>query len=81
MTTDFNKKNWKKVKFGGVVNNANLTERDPAGEGIEKNVVLSISILKTCTSVVGTLPRTAHPLPANLFRGRRCSGNAVPKQP
>ena len=27
MTADFNKKSWKKVKFGDVVKNANLIER------------------------------------------------------
>ncbi|WP_051610414.1 restriction endonuclease subunit S [Terasakiella pusilla] len=35
-----NKKDWPVVKFGDVVKNANLTERDPVGAGIERVVGL-----------------------------------------
>jgi len=40
MTTGALKSGWKMVKFGDVVRNANLVERDPVGAGIEKVVGL-----------------------------------------
>ncbi len=72
------KPGWKMVKFGEVVKNANLVERDPEANDIERIVGLEHIDPRICMSVAGTPLRMAPRLPANSYRDRRSSVSAGP---
>lgn len=72
------KPGWKMVKFGEVVKNVNLVERDPGAKGIER--VMGLEHIdpenlhvRRWKSIEGA-PRS----PANSYQGRRFSASAGP---
>jgi len=70
------KPGWKMVKFGEVVKNANLVERNP--EALKESSGSNTLIPRICIFVAGISLRMAPHLPANSCRGRRFSASAVP---
>lgn len=72
------KPGWKMVKFGDVVKNANLVERDPEGAGSNELSVWNTSTPKTSMSAAGIRLRTALHSPASSYLGRPCSVSAAP---
>jgi len=72
----FERRGWKRVRFGDVVENLSETERDPAGAGTERFIGLEHLEPGSLHIRTGAMLRTAPPSPAAAGRGRCSSASA-----